>query len=244
MTERSISPSEIMSRISCSATDTSEDEVVWGVSDEYSSESSITGSEADYVLLPRISVEGSDHDSGNSASEDVLSVAFDLLSVANVDDESDTNKVDKPKRTWKPHDRAVRGDSSSTSPSPQTNSGTRTLDGSYEDAAAYITQHLDAPVKLDDPSAKLRLLQALGTEFGIYQELPTSIKSARKLLQAKVHVNIIDYAAKRGKDQDALLQIMRPSKSALRRDIRRNGRKKPLKWVKEHGLNVLLIGCN
>ncbi|KAG1754436.1 hypothetical protein EDB19DRAFT_1666437 [Suillus lakei] len=227
---------EIISSISCCATETSEDEVVWGVSDEYSSESSVTDSDADYVLLPRISAEGTpNHDFGDSASENRLSISFDLLSVTKVD-----------RREARQTNSGEFGDirSSSMSHSPQPNSGARTLNGSYEDAAAYITQYLDAPVEQDDHSAKLRLLQALVIEFGISEQLPASITSATKLLKAEVHVNIIDYVARRGKDQDALLKIMRPSKSALRKDIRRSGRKKPLKWVKEHGLNVLLIGCS
>ncbi|KAG2041795.1 hypothetical protein BDR03DRAFT_855020, partial [Suillus americanus] len=90
----------------------------------------------------------------------------------------------------------------------------------------------------------LLFLQALVIEFGISKQLPTSISSATKLLKASVHVNIKDYVARRGKDQGELQQIMQPSKSALRKDIRRSNRKSSLKWVKEHGLNVLLIGIS
>ncbi|KAG0705038.1 hypothetical protein DFH29DRAFT_314009 [Suillus ampliporus] len=248
MTDSSHSNSsvDIISSISCSATETSEDEVVWGVSDEYSSDSS--GS--DYVLLPH-TLRTPDHDSDDSVSETRLSIAFDLLSVttsSKVDDEPDTNKVDKADQTRKRMQlrrarRKARKTNASTEPSPQSDSGTRTPTCSYEDAAAFITQYLDSPVKEDSPSAKLRLLQALIVEFGVTQQLPTSITSAKKLLKAEVHVNIKEYVAKRGKDQGALRQIMYPSKNALRKNVRRSGHKKPLKWVKKHGLHVLLIDC-
>ncbi|KAG2349577.1 hypothetical protein BDR05DRAFT_239020 [Suillus weaverae] len=244
---------EIISSISCCATEASEDEVVWGVSDEYSSESSVTDSDADYVMLPRISAEG--NNLGDSASEDSLSFPFNLLSVNEVDHELDTNKVNTPNLKVKQFREQARREarqtnvgnfggsrSSSTSSSLPHSSGAKTPNGSYEDAAAYITQYLDNPVQKNDPSAKLLLLQALVVEFGISKELPASISSATKLLKATVHINIKDYVAKRGKDQAELQQIMQPSKSALRKDIRKSNRRSSLKWVKEHGLNVFLTG--
>lgn len=103
-------------------------------------------------------------------------------------------------------------------------------------------RYLDAPVKKKDSISKLRLLQALVIEFGVSEQSPTSIKTATTLLKSSVHVNINDYVAKRGKDQGELRRIMQPSKNALRKDIRRSSRRSSLKWVKEHGLNVLLIG--
>ncbi|KAG2365773.1 hypothetical protein BDR07DRAFT_1398095 [Suillus spraguei] len=208
--QHSDSSVEIISSISCCATEASEDEVVWGVSDEYSSESSVTDSDADYVLLPRISGEGSPDNASDDSTQDMLSMALNLLSV---------NK-----------------------PNQKHNDGARSTNGSYEDAVAFITQYLDSPVRENDPSTKLLFLQALIVEFGISKQMPTSISSATKLLKTSVHVNIQDYVAKRGKDQGELQQIMQPSKSALRKDIRRSSRRSPLKWVKEHGLNVLLIG--
>jgi hypothetical protein len=240
---------EIISSISCCATEASEDEVVWGVSDEYSSESSVTDSDADYVLLHRISAEDSPDDaSGDSHSEDVLSIAFNLLSV-NKGEQSDTDKVHQPNQKVKqirkparPEARQANAGNSGLVRSSNTSPGEGTPNGSYEDAVAYITQYLDSPVKENDPSTKLRFLQALVAEFGISTQLPATISSATKLLKAAVHVNIKDYLAKRGKDQGELQKIMQPSKSALRKDIRRRGRRSSLKWVKEHGLNVLLIG--
>ncbi|KAG2061670.1 hypothetical protein BDR06DRAFT_947148 [Suillus hirtellus] len=221
---------EIISSISCCATEASEDVVVWGVSDEYSSESSVTDSDTDYVLLPRASAEGSPNsDSGDSTPEDMLSIPFNLLSVNKVQHESDTNQAHKPNQNVE------------QILTPETHEA-RTPNGSYEDAAAYITQYLDAPVKENNPGVKLLLLQALVVEFGISKQPPASIRSATKLLKASLHVNINDYVAKRGKDQGELQQIMQPSKKALRKDLRRSSRRSSLKWVKEHGLNVLLIG--
>ncbi|KAG2158439.1 uncharacterized protein EDB93DRAFT_1334779 [Suillus bovinus] len=209
---------ELISTISCCATEASEDDVVRSINSESSSESSITDSDMDYVLLPRISVGDSlDNDSSNSIPEDVLSTPFNLLSVSTPDQE--VEKIRKPER----HE-------------------ARTLDGSYEDAAAYITQYLEVPVKDRDHSVKLLFLQALIVEFGISKQLPASISSATKLLKDSLHVNINDYVARRGKDQGELQQIMQLSKKALRKDLRRSNRRSSLKWVKEHGLNVLLIG--
>lgn len=119
---------EIISSISCCATEASEDVVVWGVSDEYSSESSVTDSDMDYVLLPRTSAEGSPNsDSGDSAPEDMLSIPFNLLSVNKVQYESDTNQVHKPNQNV---EQILNSDTHEA----------RTPNGSYDDAAAYITQ--------------------------------------------------------------------------------------------------------
>ncbi|KAG1803566.1 uncharacterized protein HD556DRAFT_1303632 [Suillus plorans] len=221
---------EIISSISCCATEASEDVVVWSVSDEYSSESSVTDSDTDFVLLPRTSAEGApNNDSVDSTLEDsMLSIPFNLLSVNKVEYEWDTNQVHKPNQNVE----------QILNPAMEA----RTPNGSYEDASAYITQYLDAPVKENNPGAKLLLLQALLVEFGISKQLPASISSATKLLKASLHVNINDYVAKRGKNQGELQQIMQPSKKALRKDLRRSSRRSSLKWVKEHGLNVLLIG--
>ncbi|KAG2041794.1 hypothetical protein BDR03DRAFT_679214 [Suillus americanus] len=138
---------EIISSISCCATEASEDEVVWSVSDEYSSESSVTDSDADFVLLPRISAEDfPDNVSCDRAQEDILSNAFDLLSV--------NQPIQKVKQIQKPAGHETRqtdvGNSGhtrslSTSPSLHHNSGARTPNGSYEDASAYITQCVFAP---------------------------------------------------------------------------------------------------
>lgn len=62
------------------------------------------------------------------------------------------------------------------------------------------------------------------------------------MLKAEAHVNIKEYVATRHKGQSALREILKPSKSALRKEIRK-GNKASLKWVKERGLQVLLVTC-
>jgi hypothetical protein len=104
-------------------------------------------------------------------------------------------------------------------------------------------RYLDSPLNERRTTGKLQLLQAFVVELGVSQQVPASIKSAKKLLKAKAHINIKEYVAVRGEDQAALRQIMHPSKSALRNNIRKTGKRKPLKWVKEHGLDAFLIGC-
>jgi hypothetical protein len=141
---------EIISSLPCCATETYKDEVAWGVSDEDSSESSVTDSDADYVLLPHILAEGPDHDSGENASEAMLPILFDLLSVTKVDGH-------QAKQT---NGDTTFGDicSSSTtstgsSCSHQLSNEARAPNGSYENAAAYITQCVFVPTYPDNLSS-------------------------------------------------------------------------------------------
>jgi len=62
------------------------------------------------------------------------------------------------------------------------------------------------------------------------------------MLKAEAHINIKEYVATRHKGQSALREILKPSRNALRKDIRK-GNKASLKWVKQHGLQVLLVTC-
>ncbi|OJA11931.1 hypothetical protein AZE42_06374 [Rhizopogon vesiculosus] len=237
---------DIISTPSWSATDSEDDEVVWGISGESSSESSLS----DYVLLPRTGTvrhvaSTYNSDSDDSTSETGLSLPFDLLSIttsSKADDESHTKQA---QQKLSPGKRKAKGASSIEDPSstPRSNSGAATPTSSYEDASAFITRHLNSPTKEGRTSAGLQLLQAFIVELGASQHVPTSLTSARKLLKAEAHINIQEYVAVRGKDQGALREILHPSKRALRNNIRKTGKKKSLKWVKEHGLEVFLIGC-
>ncbi|KAF9246481.1 hypothetical protein BU15DRAFT_39899 [Melanogaster broomeanus] len=108
-----------------------------------------------------------------------------------------------------------------------------------------IHRYLEAPVKEND--VQLALLRALIVELGIRSptasDLPRTLTSARKLLKAEVHINIKEYIAIRNKGQTAIRQILKPNKKALRKDIQKKGNRASLKWVKNHGLQVLLITC-
>lgn len=94
--------------------------------------------------------------------------------------------------------------------------------------------------------AELSLLRALIVELGLRSpnasDLPSTLTSARKVLKAEAHVNIKEYVAVRHRGQSALREILKPSKSALRKDIRK-GNRASLQWVKQQGLQVLLITC-
>jgi hypothetical protein len=130
-------------------TDTSDDEVVWGISDEFSSESSLS----DFVLLPRTrrAAPSQDSESSNdSISETGLSLPFDLLSITTsgkAGDESHTNDIgrphQRPTRRGKCKARQTSGVKSQDVITPSTSrfsSGAVTPTSSYEDAAAFITQ--------------------------------------------------------------------------------------------------------
>jgi hypothetical protein len=90
------------------------------------------------------------------------------------------------------------------------------------------------------------LLHSLIIELGLSTSpsaLPTSLRAAKALLKAQAHVNIKEYVAVREQGQAALRRAMHPSRSALIKDIRKTGNRASLKWVKNQGLQVLLVNC-
>jgi hypothetical protein len=74
--------------------------------------------------------------------------------------------------------------------------------------------------------------------------VPRTLTSAKAFLKSHVFINIRDYIQVREQGQDALQSVLHPSKSALIRDIKRKGNPASLKWVKQHGLQVLLVTCH
>lgn len=103
---------------------------------------------------------------------------------------------------------------------------------------------ISSPIEGSD--AQLDLLRALIVELGIRPpntlDLPSTLTSARKILKAEAHVNIKEYVVTRHRGQSALREILKPSKSALRKEIRK-GKGASLQWVKQQGLQVLLVTC-
>ncbi|KAK0197251.1 hypothetical protein F5146DRAFT_922131 [Armillaria mellea] len=118
----------------------------------------------------------------------------------------------------------------------------------YGDAVRYITSYVPSEF-LTNPAAKetvchLRLLQSLIIELGLAtSSIPTSLTSAKSLIKSQAFVNIRDYLALRGQGLAAVQRAMHPSRSALRKDIKRKGNQASLKWVKQNGLQVLLVSC-
>ncbi|KAG9318521.1 hypothetical protein JVU11DRAFT_612 [Chiua virens] len=178
---------------------------------------------------------------GHTGTDGDLSSALDKLSLcdpkslvdtpSSTSSESDSDCVLSKKRTRADKRRRRRAarkskreaKSSDVSPaSSEYHSGASTPTASYDNAAAFISRLDFGPQTLPD--------------------LPSTLTSARKLLKAEVHVNIKEYVATRHKGQSALTAILKPSKSALRKDIRK-GNKASLQWVKQQGLQVLLVTC-
>ncbi|KDQ59427.1 hypothetical protein JAAARDRAFT_32988 [Jaapia argillacea MUCL 33604] len=131
----------------------------------------------------------------------------------------------------------------------------------YEEAVRYIT------VFLSDPRSKdqLTLLQALIIELGLcgrdtppspsydypsrspspsfyaLPDLPRTVTQAKALLKSRAFLNIKEYLAVREQGQDAVQRVLHPNRSSLLRDLRDKKSRAPLRWVKESGLNVLLV---
>jgi len=114
----------------------------------------------------------------------------------------------------------------------------------YEEAVGYITSFLSNPAARNDTACRLTLLQALIIELGLATpSLPASLKSATAFLKSHAFLNIKEYLAVRGQGPAAVRRIMYPSRSALIKDIRKNNNRASLQWVKESGLQVLLVSC-
>ncbi|KAF8655974.1 hypothetical protein AX16_002834 [Volvariella volvacea WC 439] len=114
----------------------------------------------------------------------------------------------------------------------------------YDEAVNYITSFLMNPPETKDSSCHLTLLQSLIIELGLATDtLPASLTAARSLLKSKAFLNVKEYLATRNQGPDAIQHVMYPSRSALIRSIKKNKNYASKKWVKEHGLQVLLVSC-
>ena len=98
-----------------------------------------------------------------------------------------------------------------------------------------------------DQISRLSLLHALIIELDLLPStsstLPPSLTSAKALLKSRAFLNIRDYMAARQQGPDALQAIMHPSRRALIKSIRSNRNPASLRWVKDNGLQVLLVNC-
>ncbi|KAF9476344.1 hypothetical protein BDN70DRAFT_179937 [Pholiota conissans] len=111
----------------------------------------------------------------------------------------------------------------------------------YEEASTFISSFLSNPDAKNSSVYRLTLLQSIIIELGLATAtLPRSLKAAKAFLKSRVFLNIREYIAVREQGPEALQRALYPNKSALIKDIRRNPT--PLKWVKQHGLQVLLVG--
>lgn len=113
----------------------------------------------------------------------------------------------------------------------------------YEEASTFISSFLSNPDAKNDTVCRLALLQSLIIELGLATpSLPDSLTAAKAFLKSRAFLNIREYVAVRGQGPEAVQRAMYPSRSALIKDIRKKKNAAPLKWVKQHGLQVLLVG--
>ncbi|KAH6919062.1 hypothetical protein BKA70DRAFT_1417059 [Coprinopsis sp. MPI-PUGE-AT-0042] len=116
----------------------------------------------------------------------------------------------------------------------------------FEEASNYITAYLTHPEAKANQVCKLTLLQSLLIELGLAKAssaLPTSLRAATQIIKSTVFINIKEYLLVRTQGPDAILKAMYPSRSALMKAMKKKANRAPLQWVKDHGLNVLLVTC-
>jgi len=132
----------------------------------------------------------------------------------------------------------------------------------YDKAVHYINCFLSNP--LDHKAADLALLQALIIELGFFNppngsdsrsdsgrstpsfelsDIPQSMRAARAFIKSHVFVNVRDYLALRAQGQEALQNALHPSRKSLITELRKKEARVPRNWVKQRGLNVLLVTC-
>ncbi|KAJ6547380.1 hypothetical protein B0H19DRAFT_1211961 [Mycena capillaripes] len=110
----------------------------------------------------------------------------------------------------------------------------------YDAAASYINSCLADPSSV----CRLTLLQALIIELGLASSsLPASLTAAKAIIKSRVFLNVGEYLDARRKGPAAVQEVMHKSKSSLIRDLRKKRNPISLQWVKETGLQVLLVSC-
>jgi hypothetical protein len=132
----------------------------------------------------------------------------------------------------------------------------------WQEAATFISSYVSVPFIpsmelircansfLSNPAAqantvcRLTLLQSIIIELGLgaSSSLPPSLTAAKAFLKSRAFLNIREYVAIRGQGPKAVQSLLFPSRSALVKDIRKKRNPASLKWVKKHGLQVLLVG--
>ena len=106
-----------------------------------------------------------------------------------------------------------------------------------------FVRFLSDPGARTDDICRLTLLQSLIIELGLAttSTLPSTLSAAKAFLKAHAFLNIREYMAVRGQGPEAVQSVMYPSKSALIKSIKKKRNATSIKWVKELGLQVLLV---
>lgn len=113
----------------------------------------------------------------------------------------------------------------------------------WQEAATFISSYLSNPAAQASTVCRLTLLQSIIIELGLgaSSTLPVSLTAAKAFLKSRAFLNIRAYLAVRGQGPKAVQGLLFPSRSALIKDIRKKRNPASLKWVKKHGLQVLLV---
>lgn len=132
----------------------------------------------------------------------------------------------------------------------------------YDKAVHYINCFLSNPT--GHKAANLTLLQALIIELGFFNppdgsdsrsdsgrstpsfelsDIPQSMRAARAFIKSHVFLNVRDYLALRAQGQQALQNVLHPSRKSLVTELRKKDARVPRDLVKQRGLNVLLVTC-
>ena len=74
-------------------------------------------------------------------------------------------------------------------------------------------------------------------------DIPQSMRAARSFIKSHVFLNVRDYLALRAQGQEALQNVLHPSRKSLVTELRKKDARVPREWVKQRGLNVLLVTC-
>ncbi|KAJ7046597.1 hypothetical protein C8F04DRAFT_202594 [Mycena alexandri] len=110
----------------------------------------------------------------------------------------------------------------------------------YEAAASYINSFLADPTSV----CRLTLLQSLIVELGLADtSLPPSLTAAKAMLKSHAFLHVGEYLDARQHGPAAVQGVMHKSKTSLIKTLRKNRNPVPLKFVKETGLQVLLVSC-
>ncbi|KAJ7752033.1 hypothetical protein B0H16DRAFT_1887356 [Mycena metata] len=110
----------------------------------------------------------------------------------------------------------------------------------YEAAASYINSFLADPTSV----CRLTLLQSLVVELGLADtSLPPSLTAAKAMLKSHAFLHVGEYLDARQHGPEAVQGVMHKSKTSLIKTLRKNRNPMPLKFVKDTGLQVLLVSC-
>ncbi|KAG9104924.1 hypothetical protein FRC06_004991 [Ceratobasidium sp. 370] len=114
-------------------------------------------------------------------------------------------------------------------------------EAAYDAAIQQLNDHMSSPPEHPTATYRYILNRALLLEFRVCtpDTLPTSHGAAIAMVKSNIHINVLDYVAKRKEGFSGLRSVMLESAKALRKDIQK--RKMPVKRVKSLGLHSLLV---